>query len=62
MDAFGPESIPTPEMAWDFVNDALYGDGEFERPAALPDVITKQFRHDYLRHVRNILMENPFEA
>jgi hypothetical protein len=34
-------------MAWDFLNDNVYGDAEIERPAALPEFPTRQFAHNY---------------
>jgi hypothetical protein len=47
--------FPSAEMAWDFLNDHVYEDGEIERQAALPDFMTRQFKHDYNRHIRNFL-------
>ena len=29
-------------------------DGEIERPTALPEFLTCQFKHDYRRHLRNL--------
>jgi hypothetical protein len=59
-DAFGSDpavALPTPEMAWDFLNENVYGDGEVERPAALPEFLTRQFKHDYRRHLQ-VLVQN----
>jgi hypothetical protein len=44
-------------MAWDFLNENVYGDGEVERPAALPEFLTRQFKHDYRRHLQ-VLVQN----
>ena len=44
-------------MAWEFLNESVYGDGEIERPAALPEFLTRQFKHDYRRHLRNLSEE-----
>jgi hypothetical protein len=59
-DAFGSDpdaALPTPEMAWDFLNNSVYGDGEIERPAGLPDFLPRQFKHHYRRHLSRILEE-----
>jgi hypothetical protein len=32
-----PEALPTPEIAREFLNNAVYCDGAIERPAALPE-------------------------
>jgi len=37
-DAFGSDpdaALPTPEIAWEFLNNSVYGGGEIERPAGL---------------------------
>lgn len=57
IDAFGKD-VPSAEVAWAFLNEQVYI--EIERPAALPEFLTNQFKHDYRRHVRNILAANPF--
>lgn len=41
-------------MAWDFLNDSVYGDDEIERPAALPEFLTRQFAVDYRRHLMTL--------
>jgi hypothetical protein len=59
-DAFGSDPVadlPTPEMAWAFLNESVYAEGAVDRPAALPDFLPRQFGHDYRRHIR-ILAEN----
>ena len=40
-------------MAWDFL-ETLYADAEIARPAALPEFMPRQFKHDYHRHVHLI--------
>jgi hypothetical protein len=57
IDAFGdqPADIPPPKMAWDFLNEHVYGDDEVPRPAALPATMPRQFTHDYRRHVSRLL-------
>jgi hypothetical protein len=42
-------------MAWEFLNNAVYGDGEIERPAALPEFLPRQFKHDCRRHLQRML-------
>ncbi|HEY6340193.1 MAG TPA: hypothetical protein VIY49_01765 [Bryobacteraceae bacterium] len=57
IDAFGSDpdaEIPSPETAWEFLNDNVYVDGGIERPAALPEFLPRQFKHDYWRHVRRL--------
>jgi hypothetical protein len=54
VDAFGDE-LPSAQIAWDFLNEQLYGSGEIERPVALPDFLPRQFKHDYRRHCRVLL-------
>jgi hypothetical protein len=54
-DVFGQE-IASAEVAWEFINE-LYGSTEIERPAALPPVFTRQFKHDYRGHC-TILLAN----
>jgi len=49
VDAFGND-VPSPEAAWEFLNEQIYAMGEVERPAALPDFMTHQFEDDYRRH------------
>jgi hypothetical protein len=44
-------------MAWDFLNSSVYGDGEIERPAGLPEFLPRQFSHDYRSHLSRILQE-----
>ena len=59
-DAFGSDpaaELPSPEVAWEFLNGSVYDDGEIERPAALPLFLTRQFKHDYRRHLRNLASE-----
>jgi hypothetical protein len=56
VDAFGQE-LPSAEVAWEFINEQLYGSAEIERPAALPHFFTRQFKHDYCRHC-TILLAN----
>jgi hypothetical protein len=59
-DAFGSgpaAELPSPEVAWEFLNSSVYGDGEIERPVALPEFLTRQFKHDYRRHLRNLASE-----
>jgi len=56
LDAFGSDpaaELPTPEVAWEFLNESLYGEDGLARPAALPEFLTRQFKHDYRRHLRN---------
>jgi hypothetical protein len=50
--------FPSPEVAWEHLNGAIYGDGEVERPAALPNFLPNQFKDDYRRHLRT-LVEKP---
>ncbi len=62
LDAFGSDpaaEFPSPEMAWDFLNNNVYGEdeGEIERPATLPDFMTRQFEDDYSRHLLNLVRE-----
>ena len=53
VDAHGAE-VPSAEIAWEFINE-LYDSGEIERPAALPQFLTRQFHKDYLRHCAILL-------
>jgi hypothetical protein len=41
-------------VAWEFLNSNVYGDSEIDRPTALPEFLTRQFKHDYRRHLRNL--------
>jgi hypothetical protein len=55
-DAFGNDpaaEIPSPEVAWEFLNEQVYE--EIERPAGLPQVLTRQFKQDYSRHIRRMV-------
>ena len=55
-DAFGNDpaaELTTSEMAWDFL-ETLYADEEIARPAALPEFMPRQFKHDYHRHLHLI--------
>ena len=45
--------FPTPEMAWEVVNE-LYESGDAERPFALPEFFTRQFAMDYGKHLRSL--------
>jgi hypothetical protein len=54
LEATPPLSFPLPKVAWEFLHNNVYGDGEIERPTALPEFLTQQFKHDYHRHVRNL--------
>ena len=54
VDAFGSD-VPSPEVAWEFLNEQVYGSGEVARPPALPTFLTRQFKHDYCRHCRVLL-------
>ena len=57
-DAFGNDpaaEIPSPEVAWEFLNEQVYEDGGIERPAAPPQVLTRQFKQDYSRHIRQMV-------
>lgn len=51
VDAFGKD-VPSPEVAWDFINEQVYGSGEVPRPDGLPEFMPRQFEHDYRRHCR----------
>lgn len=53
IDAHG-ENPPSAEIAWDFL-EQIYESEEIERPAALPQFLTRQFKHDYRRHCRIVL-------
>jgi hypothetical protein len=58
IDAFGSDpnaEFPSAEVVWDFLNHNVYEEGEIERPAALPDVMTRGFKDEYTRHIRNFL-------
>jgi hypothetical protein len=60
MDAFGNDclaELPSAEDAWTFLNDHLYVNGGMGRPAALPDVLTRQFRNDYEQHLQKMIAE-----
>jgi hypothetical protein len=57
IDAFGSDpraEIPSPETAWEFLNENVYVDGGIERPTALPDFLPRQCKHDDRRHVRRL--------
>jgi hypothetical protein len=56
VDAFGQE-LPSAEVASEFIDEQLYGSTEIERPAGLPPLFTRQFKHDYRRHC-TILVAN----
>jgi len=54
LDAFSSDpatELPPPEVAWEFLNESVYGEDGIARPAALPEFLTRQFKHDYRRHV-----------
>jgi len=60
LDAFGSDpaaELPSPEVAWKFLNDSVYDQDGIVRPVALPAFLTRQFKHDYRRHIANVLRE-----
>ena len=54
LDAFGAAEVPPAHVAWNFLNEMVYGDDQIERPAGLPTALTRQFKHDYRRHVQRL--------
>jgi hypothetical protein len=61
VDAFG-KNVPSAEVAWDFLNEQVYGSGEVTRPEALPEFMPRQFKRGYERHCRTLLQSNAHTA